>query len=90
MSGSLLARLELLHVPPTDGHVTLVLIHAVGEALDVRGTGSRGFGRGRLGVKGVVHGSASSGVRVGRCLLLLLFGWRRRAAAEKSSDRMTD
>jgi hypothetical protein len=38
--GRLLARLQLVQVPPADGQVALVLCHAVVEALDVASAGA--------------------------------------------------
>lgn len=74
LPGGLLASLQLLHVPAADGHVALVLVHAVGEALDVRGTGARGLVRAALAVQGIgAHGVAGVGVCVGGGLCLL--GW---------------
>lgn len=69
----LLASLQLLHVPAADGHVALVLVHAVGEALDVGGTGARGLVRAALAVESVAtHGIARVGIRVERSLGLFL------------------
>lgn len=74
LSGSLLASLQLLHVPTADGHVALVLVHAVGKTLDVRGTGTRGLVRAALTVQGIgTHGVAGVRVCIGGCLCL--FGW---------------
>jgi hypothetical protein len=88
LSCSLLAGLELLEVPTANGHVTLILVHAIGEALDVGGAGTLGFGGGVLSVQGVGHGIPGSCVGIGRCLLL--FDRRRGASAEEPSDRVAD
>ena len=71
LPSGLLAGLQLLQVPSTDCHVALVLVHAVGEAFDVGGTGSRCLSGGlRVGVQGVIHGLSVSCVGIGGLLLL--------------------
>jgi len=77
-SRSSLAGLQLFHVPPADGHVALVLVHAIGEVLDVHRTRARRLG-GTLRV--VVDGLL--------CLHLCLWlfgGSGRRRAREETSD----
>lgn len=81
--------LELFEVPAANSHVALVLVHAVGETLDVRGAWTGGFGGRALGVQGVVHGVTGACIGVGG-LLLLFNGSRRGAATEKTTDGMAD
>jgi hypothetical protein len=90
----LLTSLQLLHVPTTNTHVALILIHTISKALDVRGTWTGRFGGGvGLRVEGIIHGVAGSCVGVGGLLVFLLFGWGGRgaaAAAEKAADGVAD
>lgn len=87
LSCSLLAGLELLHVPAADGQVALVLVHAVGEALDVRGAGAACLGGGGLRVQAIVHGLPGLRVGIGR---QLFDGGSRGSAAEETTDGMAD
>lgn len=84
LSSSLLAGLELFEVPATDGHVALVLVHAVGEALNVGGARTGSFGGRTLAVQSIVH--RISGLCVGIGGLLLLLDRGRGAASEESAD----
>lgn len=89
LTSSLLASLELFEVPAANGHVALVLVHAVGETLDVRGAWTGGFSGRALGVQGVVHGVTGACIGVGG-LLLLFNGSGRGAATEKATDGMAE
>jgi hypothetical protein len=74
LSSGLLTSLQLLHVPAANGHIALVLVHAVGEALDVCGTRTRGLVRAALTVKCIgTHGIAGVGIGIRGSLCLLLF-----------------
>ena len=88
---SLLASLKLLHVPPTDVHVSLVLLHALCEALDVVCTWSLCL-RLRTGVVETrVHRLSLLGVIVDRLLVLLLFRRSsRRSTTEEAAERVTN
>lgn len=79
-----MAGLELFEVPATDCHVALVLVHAVGEALDVGGARTGSFGGRGLVVQSVVH--RISGLCIGIGGLLLLLDRGRGTAAEESAD----
>ena len=80
LASSLLASLELVKVPSTDGQRALVLIHAPSEV-------------GHIGLASswsLVVLALSVGVVVGH-LCLLRLGWRSRAtAAEETTDGVAD
>ena len=84
----MLASLELLHVPSADRHIALVLVHAVGEALDVGGAGTVCLSGSALAVKGIGHGIPGLCVCVGE-LLLFLSGCGTTTAKE-TADGMAD
>jgi hypothetical protein len=88
---SSLTSLQLLHVPATNTHIPLILIHAVGERLDIVGTRTgRSVGRG-LSVS-VVQIVVWLGVGIDGLLLglRLIVGLRGRPAAEHAADGVAD
>ena len=79
---SLLASLQLLHIPTTNIHVPIILVHATREVLDINGTRASSFLTSRS--LGVVHATVGWGVVVHR---LLLFGrCSRGTAAEEATN----
>jgi len=92
LSSSLLACLELLHIPPTNCHISLILVHALREVLDIRRTWALLCGTLRLRlavVEATVHWLR---ICVGRARLLgcLLRGAATEEAADGVADRRAD
>lgn len=86
----LLASLQLLHVPPADIQVAVVLVHAAREVLDVHGARAGGFlASGGVGV--VCAGLSVVEVVLGGGGLLggLGLGCLGAAAAEEAADCVT-
>lgn len=79
LRSSLLARLQLIQIPPADGQAALVLIHALAEVVDVRLAGAA-----LVGSLALLVLLREVGV-LGRGL-----GGRGGAAAEEAADGVAD
>jgi hypothetical protein len=96
-SSSRLTSLQLIQIPPTHRHVTLVLIHAACEALDILRTRARLLlllllGRTSISSLRIVEPVIRRlRVRVLCWLLVLILCWLcRRATAEPATDSMAN
>ena len=83
LSSRLLARLELVQVPATDSQTTLVLVHALAEALDIVCARTRLRHLSRRRVSGLVLSGEFSVLRRG-------FGGGRGAASKPAADCVAD
>ena len=78
---------QLIQVPPADTHVTLVVVHALAEVLDISPTGGV-----LIGVVGcaALPQSVVHGLGVGRRSGLLRLSRGTGASAEKATDGVSD
>ena len=83
LTGRRLAGLELVQVPATDSQTTLVLVHALAEALDIVCARTRLRHLSRRRVSGLVLGGEFSVLRRG-------FGGGRGTASKPAADCVAD